>query len=241
MCGRFVQPDQGAIERAWQITPRDRIPLLPAGVRYNVTPGSYVPILRVEAGKIVLRAARWGLVPSWSGESETGQNMINARIETAAEKPAFRAAVARRRCLIPAQGWYEWQVLGAKRKQPWFIHLPQEGPMAFAAIWEQKPINALEVLETVSILTCDAAESISHIHHRMPVVLDKLHQSTWLDDVNKDGSSQAQLALEGAVLGFKAHRVSPRVSKPQNDDPDLCRPEAPQADPQRDLWDNTGP
>lgn len=243
MCGRFVQADQGAIERAWSIKPRDKIPLLSAKARYNVTPGSYIAVTRCEAeGHPTLRAARWGLVPPWAGTSETGQSMINARAETAASKPAFRSAVAKRRCLVPVVGWYEWQRLGGSgnKKQPWFIYLPDGNPMAMAAIWEQKPINAVDVLETVSILTREAAASISHIHQRMPIVLNADQQSAWLQAGKGGAEVQTELALNGAVLDFKAHRVSPRVNRPANDDPELCAPAQAEADPQADLWDNSG-
>ncbi len=242
MCGRFVQPDQGAIERAWSIKPRDKIPLLPAEARYNVTPGSYIAVIRREADdKMKLRAARWGLVPPWAGGSETGQSMINARAETAASKPAFRSSVAKRRCLVPAAGWYEWQRLSGSgnKKQPWFIYLPDEQLMAMAAIWEQKPLNAVDVLETVSILTREAAPSIHHIHQRMPIVLNANQQSAWLKASQGGAEVQTELALNGAVLDFKAHQVSPRVNRPANDDPELCAPAQAQANPQADLWDNS--
>lgn len=238
MCGRFVAPDAAAIERAWSLRPTDRLPLLPDRIRYNVTPGSYVPVMVSGEGQRLLKAMRWGLVPPWAGEAETGQNMINARSETVAEKSAFRSALRKRRGLVPALGWYEWQRLGAKGKQPWFIEDSDHEPLAFAAIWEHKHLSATEVLATVSLLTRPASEDVSHIHHRMPVVFHADEQEKWLHDGDMNGDQLGQMALDLGRTGFASHRVSSRVNKPGNDDEKLIEPEHQEVNPQADLWDN---
>lgn len=237
MCGRFVAPDAAAVERAWSIRPGDRSPLLPERTRYNVTPGSYLPVVVVHNGQPRIKAMRWGLVPPWAGEAESGQNLINARAETVAEKPAFRAALRKRRGLVPALGWYEWQSAGGRRKQPWYLHDAEGQMLAFAAIWEQKPLNALEVLESVSLLTRPASPAVAHVHDRMPVVFHADARERWLQDDPAD-IGFGQMALELGRGDFAAHRVSPRVNKPGNDDEKLIEADEPEVNPQADLWDN---
>lgn len=238
MCGRFVHPDQAAIERAWSIRPRDRIPQLARGARYNVCPGTEIPVIRAEGGDWALGALRWGLVPAWAGEAENGLNLINARSETVAEKPAFRDSLRKRRCLVPATGWFEWQVTGARRKQPWYLHAADDAPLLFAAIWARKPLDALRALDTVCLLTRPASAAVDHIHNRMPVVFPVAQARQWLQAGDDDVAGLSRLALEQGRDDFAAHRVSERVSRPVNDDAQLIDPVSAPADPQRDLWDN---
>ena len=168
---------------------------------------------------------RWGLIPGWAKDPNIGHKLINARAETAATKPSFRAAFAKRRCLVPADGFYEWRAEGAAR-QPWLIVPRDGGLMAFAALWEQwrVPEGAAlrgslserrpgDVVETFTILTTEANAAMRTLHHRMPVILAPDAFEPWLsgDDVPLGPAPEELLAM---------HRVGLRVNSPRNDDPD---------------------
>lgn len=182
--------------------------------RYNIAPSQEVVIARLDAeGGLEWALARWGLVPSWAKDPAIGDRMINARSETMAEKPSFRAAFRRRHCLIPADGFYEWRRMkGAK--QPYRIHLEGNRPFAFAGLWERWE-GAGQVIESCAILTTDAAPAIRPIHHRMPVILPPEAHAAWLD------VSQPFRLADLNPLGdeaLRAHAVSAIVNHPANDD-----------------------
>ncbi|MGB5755828.1 MAG: SOS response-associated peptidase [Acidimicrobiales bacterium] len=187
MCGRFVSaspPDElakyfGAEEPEGELEPS-----------FNVAPTNEVYAIRAEAGTRKLDTLRWGLVPFWAKDLKIGSKMINARAETVAQKPAFRKAFERRRCLIPADGFYEWaKVTGQKAKQPYFIHRPDGEPIVFAGMWERwkprledgKTIDeSADVVETCTILTCSPNKTMAAIHNRMPVLLAPAAWDDWL-------------------------------------------------------------
>ncbi len=182
--------------------------------RYNIAPSQEVVIARLDAeGGLEWALARWGLVPSWAKDPAIGDRMINARSETVAEKPSFRAAFRRRRCLIPADGFYEWRRMkGAK--QPYRIHLEGNRPFAFAGLWERWE-GAGRIIESCAILTTNAAPAIRPIHHRMPVILPPQAHAAWLD------VSQPFSLADLSPLGdeaLRAHAVSQIVNRPANDD-----------------------
>lgn len=165
--------------------------------------------------------------------------MINARAETVSSNGAFRNAFRQRRCLVPALGWYEWQKLSAKKKQPWFIYAEDEALLAFAGIWESKRLSALSSLETVSILTRPALSAVRHVHNRMPVLLDPSGQQEWLDSSPEAADALTNLAMAEPGLRLSTHRVTDRVGSPRHDDERLIEPIEESTGIQQELWDNS--
>ena len=184
--------------------------------RYNIAPGQPVLALRNHPERVARELAhfRWGLIPAWMKEAPKTVTMINARVETIGQKPSFRDAYRRRRCLIPATGFYEWRG-EAPNKQPYYIYLEDTRVFAFAGIWEhwQGPDGA--GVETVAILTADAAPSIRALHNRMPVIVPKAHFDAWL----RAGIS-AREVLDNKIE-FSYYPVSRAVNNVQNDNPSL--------------------
>lgn len=215
MCGRFaLYSDPFTLARRFEA---DAPPELRP--RYNVAPSQNIPIVREEGEKRRIALARWGLIPHWAKDVKIGYSMINARAETVAEKPAFRNAFRHRRCLIPADGFYEWQTIaGSKVKQPWFIVLRDRELMAFAGLWEQWRSSEGEELESCSIIVTDANEIMRPIHDRMPVILAPDEWSVWLNPEAKDtGGLQGLLKPYPAADNMAAWPVSTTVNSPRND------------------------
>ena len=167
---------------------------------------------------------RWGLIPSWAKDPAIGARMINARAETLAEKPAFRTAFRKRRCLVLADGFYEWQKRGSGPKQPYRIARGDGAPFAFAGLWERwrDPADGRSV-ETCTIVTTDANALLRPIHHRMPVILGPEAYGPWLDPASEAERLQALLAAEPG-LDLLAVAISTRVNKVANDDPEVLMP-----------------
>lgn len=192
--------------------------------RYNIAPTQSVAVVRrTEAGND-LSMMRWGLIPSWAKDTKIGARLINARSDTVATKPAFRSAFKRRRCLIPADGYYEWKRTGPKSKQPYLIGLNHDQPMAFAGLWEiWKSPEGGATIESCTILTTEANQFLSEIHDRMPVILHARDREVWLDpDVPPDALS---VILHPYVEeAMQAHPVSTLVNKASNEVPECVRP-----------------
>jgi putative SOS response-associated peptidase YedK len=188
---------------------------------YNVAPTQSVAAIFAENGGRRLEALRWGLVPSWAKDLSIGSRMINARSETAHEKPSFRSAWGRRRCLIPADGFYEWKK-EAGGKQPFHIRMKSEEPFAFAGLWETWDGGDGEV-RTCAILTTEANEMMSDIHHRMPVILPPDLYEAWLGD---EAEKQELIAMMEPYPSdeMEAYPVSRFVNKPSNNDPGCVEP-----------------
>lgn len=226
MCGRYTLT--APIDSMRALFGFDSSPNLAA--RYNIAPGQDVPAVRLAGdGTRNLVLVRWGLVPSWARDPAIGNRMINARAETVAEKPSFRSAFRRRRCLIPADGFYEWQVVGKgpkqPPKQPWYIRLEGGAPFAFAGLWEHWQGADGSALETCAIVTTDANAVLAPIHHRMPVILPPDAIAAWLD-----GPPEAAAPLMAPYRGrMEAWPVATRVNKVENDGPALVEPVAPPA------------
>ncbi len=223
MCGRyaFFSPAE-AVRRTFAL---DDVPDLEP--RWNVAPTQDVAAVRTgEAGARSFAMLHWGLVPKWAKERAIGNRMINARSETVAEKPAFRDALRRRRCLVLADGWYEWQVAPGG-KQPWFLRLKETRPFAFAGLWERwkDPVSGAP-LESCTILTTDASESIRKIHERMPVVLAERDWDRWLDVAFSDAERLAELLVPFDPTRIEAWPVSRDVNAPRNEGPGLVEPAA---------------
>ena len=192
--------------------------LLELRPRYNIAPTQNIPIVREDGGKRRFALARWGLIPHWAKDIKIGYSTINARAETVADKPAFRNAFRHRRCLVPADGFYEWQVIpDSKVKQPWFIALRDREPMAFAGLWERWRSPEGEELESCSIIVTDANEIIRPIHERMPTILAPEDWDAWLETDAKDAGSLQILLKPYPAEGMAAWPVSTKVNSPRND------------------------
>ena len=241
MCGRFVSARK-RLELLEEFgVERDRVAASPdpePDPDYNVAPTKRIytvverPAREDEPQARELRVVRWGLVPSWAKEASGGGRLINARAETVAVKPAFRRAFAKRRCIIPADGYYEWQPSaeeGKKRKQPYFIYRTDGGSLAFAGIYELWRDDALPPdherawLWTAAIITTQATDDVGQIHDRMPMVITPEHWADWLDPDNT-GSSQLQAAMLPAMAGgLTSHPVSMAVNSVRNNGPELIK------------------
>ncbi len=226
MCGRyaFFSPAE-AVKRTFAL---DAMPEL--APRYNIAPTQPVPAVRIAGGGVrEFAMLHWGLVPRWAKERAIGSRMINARAETLAGKPAYRDAFKRRRCLVLADGWYEWQVAPGG-KQPWFIRMGDGRPIAFAGLWERwKDPAAESPLESCTIVTTDASESIRRIHDRMPALLAEQDWDRWLDPAYADAARLSQMLGPFRSEALQAWPVSRLVNAPRNDGPKLIEPERPGA------------
>lgn len=180
MCGRYTQQmSWRELVELYRLT--DNVPALNVPARYNVAPTQSVPILRLEDGHRRLAMVRWGLVPFWAKDIKIGYKMINARAETVHEKPAFRTAFKKRRCLIPADGFYEWQMQPDGSKQPYRITMADGKPFSFAGLWETwKDKASGEMVESCTIIVTRANELVGKIHDRMPVILAPINHDPWL-------------------------------------------------------------
>lgn len=191
MCGRFaLYIDPIALAKRFQT---ENAP--DWGASYNVAPSIAIPIVRNEHDRRRFAPARWGLIPSWAKDLKIGYSTINARAETVAEKPSFRAAFKHRRCLIPADGYYEWQEIeGQKTKQPWYISQSDQQPMALAGLWEHWQGQDGSEIESCTIIVTSGNELMLPIHDRMPVILPEGSWEQWLDCKNTDAKGlQAML------------------------------------------------
>jgi len=184
--------------------------------RYNIAPTQEVPIIRRCDGGRELVMARWGLIPFWAKDARIGNKLINARVESIADKPSFRAAFRARRCLVPADGFYEWRKQTDGSKQPYRITPAGGGLMAFAGLWERWNQDGVSV-DSCTIITTEAAPSIAFVHKRMPVIVQPEDYDAWLDD--------GGLELLQPFTGPLDHvRVSGHVNRPANDDPACIAP-----------------
>ena len=190
--------------------------------RYNVAPTQPVGIVRVVEGRREFALVRWGLIPSWVKDPRGFALLINARGESVNEKPAFKNAMKRRRCLFPADGFYEWERSSA-RKQPYFVRLKSGQPMAFAGLWESWTGPNGEEQETAAIVTTTASRSIAHIHDRMPVIVPPEAFDFWLDP-QVDGETAAAVIAPAPDALIEAYQVSSAVNRTANDFPALLAP-----------------
>lgn len=216
MCGRFtlVAEPEGIGEYFDLPSTPELAP------RYNIAPTQPVPVVLVDENNSArtLRFFRWGLIPSWAKNAGIGARMINARGETAAEKPAFRSAMKNRRCLIVADGFYEWRKL-PRGKQPMYIRMKDGGPFAFAGLWERWQRPEEGAIETCTIITTIPNELLRPIHDRMPVILPREHYDVWLDPDRNQTEMLAPLLAPCDAGKMEAFAVSTHVNRPSNDDP----------------------
>lgn len=219
MCGRFTLATSGA-QLATQFALAETPQLAP---RYNIAPTQSVAAVRsAEAGRELV-LMRWGLVPMWAKDPSVGSRMINARAETAAEKPAFRTALRQRRCLIPADGFYEWQAAPGG-KQPFYFHMGDGSPFALAGLWERWKSPEGAWLETCTILTTEANDLLRPFHDRMPVIVAPDDYARWLDPALRDADAVRDLLAPFDPAAMAAHPVSREVNRVANDGPHLIVP-----------------
>jgi putative SOS response-associated peptidase YedK len=217
MCGRFtLRTAAQEVARVFRLTGA----LGELRPRYNIAPSQEVAAVRVDdAGLRQLAYFRWGLVPSWGTDPAIGNRMINARAETVAEKPSYRTAFAARRCLILADGFYEWQKTGTTAKaakQPYYITMREDGPFAFAGLWERN-MRCGAPLETCTIITTDANALMRPLHDRMPVILPFDKQDLWLDPAVQEVERLTPLLVPFDSQAMKSVPVSTLVNNPRNE------------------------
>ena len=196
--------------------------------RYNLGPMQQTLAIRLKSeGVRLAEPMQWGLVPSWAKEPKIGSQMTNARCETVASKPAFRSAFQKRRCLIPASGFYEWQVINSKTKQPWHIFRVDGGPLVFAGLWECWQASDGNDLESCSVITTSPNQSMAEIHDRMPVILGEEHWNLWLDPEVDDPQALTELLVPCPSELLQKTPVSSLVNSVRNESPECLRPVTP--------------
>lgn len=219
MCGRYtLTADAESIQLAFKLDDNDGW----TEPRFNIAPTQQVAVITDRDPK-TLSLMRWGLVPSWAKDPKIGNRMINARSETAAEKPSFRTAFKRRRCLIPADGYYEWTKKG-KKKIPMYIQHAEREIFAFAGLWDGWKNLDGDWLQTCAILTTEANEKVRPIHHRMTVILEPEDYELWLSPRELMPPEWQPLMAGPASEELKFHQVSTQVNSPANDNPTLVLP-----------------
>jgi len=224
MCGRYtVTSAPEAIRALFRYEERPNFP-----PRYNIAPTQPIAIVRLMEGQRQFVLMRWGLLPSWVKDPKTFTLLINARAESVCEKPAFRAAMKRRRCLIPADGFYEWKPV-AGRKQPYYVHAKSGEPLAFAGLWETWTGPNGEELDTATIITTDANHTLRHIHDRMPVIVPPEAFDLWLDTNTVDARTAEAILRPAPDDLLDAYPVSTAVNRTANDNAKLIAPVAPGA------------
>jgi putative SOS response-associated peptidase YedK len=222
MCGRFVlsTPADAIAEEFAALT--GGLVLRP---RYNIAPMQDVAVVRVSGGQRVLAQLRWGLIPFWAKDPAIASKLINARSESAATKPSFREALKKRRCIVPATGFYEWKKEGT-RKQPWYFRPSRPGALlAIAGMWERWKDPEGNPVDTVCLLTSEANSVLSPVHDRMPVLLDRAGVKRWLDDSISDAAKLQDLLVPGPPEALAGHPVSTAVNSVRNDDARNVEPE----------------
>jgi putative SOS response-associated peptidase YedK len=224
MCGRFAQySDIPAVARRFGI--QEALVRAEDGPpRFNIAPSANILAVRLDGeGQRELVRLKWGLVPHWSVEPRTSYSTANARAETVDSKPAFRAAFKRRRCLIPAEGWFEWLLIpDQKTKQPWYYRGQQEAILAFAGLWERWE-QGNQVLESCTVIVGDANAVARPVHERMPVILGEEDWHDWLDP-NLPAESAKAMLRPCPDEWIRTYPVNRLVSYPKNDGPQLIEP-----------------
>lgn len=234
MCGRYTLTlPLGQLLDTFQVPP----PEFEFQPRFNIAPSQKAPVVARDSRGRRMGLLRWGLVPSWAKDPSIGNRLINARSETVDEKPSFRSAFRRRRCLVPADGFFEWKKEDGE-KMPCWVHPANRGLLAFAGLWERWEPEGSDPLHTFTILTREAAPEIRGIHPRMPVILAAEAWNAWLDP-ETDPGILSRILEENQAPALSAYPVSSRVNVPRNDDPSCIEPLAPTGDQDRDE-DPTG-
>jgi len=224
MCGRFVQHADPEI----YVSRYDIEEIADLGddrLRYNVAPTQPILAIRTtDDGSRQLLPLRWGLVPHWSKGPDNRYSMINARAESVHEKPAYRSAFRKRRCLIPAEGFYEWRSIEGS-KQPYLIRREDGEPFTMAGLWETwNDKDGGEQIRSCTIIVTDANNLVSPLHDRMPVIVPPEHHAAWLDPSNDDTDQLRSLLTPAETAGWTTHPISKAVNNPRNDNAELLEP-----------------
>lgn len=218
MCGRFALTlPHDAMAQLFAAVPANDLPTVP---NYNICPTNQVHVVTSHDGQRRLRAMRWGFLPHWYKSPTDGPLLINARCETIAEKPAFRAAVRERRCLVPASGFYEWTKDAEGKRLPWYISPTEGSLLAFAGVW-QEWTKGEDPMTTCAILTTQANAALQTIHHRMPVILSEADWPLWLGEAGHGAATLMKAPPEEAL---RFHRVDPKVNSNRASGPELIEP-----------------
>ena len=227
MCGRFARKSTQEVLADWFGVELEDMPWF--APTYNAAPQSVQPVVRLnrDSGQREVALLRWGLVPYWAKDAKLAYTTINARAEEVAAKPAFREALKKRRCLVPADAFYEWQRLDGKTKRPHAIALRSGEPYAFAGLWEHWHPREGAVLETFTIITTDANEVMEPLHDRMPVILEPQNYTRWLD-AGDPAQPPVDLLRPYPAEKMLAWPISDRVGNVRNNDPELLAPSQPQ-------------
>jgi len=217
MCGRYTltKAEERELEERFGITEFSETRLVP---RFNIAPSQDVPVIIQQDGHNVLTSFKWGLIPSWAKDLKKTRPTINARIETIAEKPFFKSAIKNRRCLIPADGFFEWRVdPQSGQKIPTYIHLADRALFTFAGLWDQWTSPDGEVIRTCSIITIPANTFMQPIHNRMPAILHPAHEAKWLSSAETDVSKLLSLLHSPGENSLASYSVSRLVNSPKVD------------------------
>ena len=219
MCGRYsLAADLDDIQQRFELFDNE----LTYSPRYNIAPTQPVLAVTNDEGR---QAAylRWGLIPSWAKSASVGNRLINARAETVTERPSFRTALARRRCLVIADGFYEWQRAGNARR-PMRIAMKSGEPFAFAGLWDSWRDPAGDMVRSCTIITTEPNELLRPVHNRMPVILPKELESLWLDDEVRDPFVLGDILIPYPPEAMQAYEVSSLVNRPSNEGPEVAIP-----------------
>ena len=221
MCGRYTLKSGGdAITTLFGLA--EELEIEP---RYNIAPTQQIPVVLEDASNDgrALEMMHWGLIPSWSKDPSIGARMINARAETVAEKPSYRSAFKRRKCLIVADGFYEWKKT-ADGKQPYYLRLEGGDPFGFAGLWESWCMDGGDEMRSATIITTEPNEVAAEVHNRMPVILPPELYDAWLEPDNDDREELLSMLTPYPAEEMEAYPVSKRVNRPANDEPGVLEP-----------------
>jgi len=236
MCGRYrLTAKERWLSDYFNLDPED----VEWVARWNVAPTQEVATIRQDRKepKRLFALMRWGLIPYWAKDASVGNKAINAVSETAAEKPLFRDAMRRRRCMVPADGFYEWKKLGAKKKQPYNIGLADDGLFAFAGLWDRWKDPSGKAVESCTILTTEANALLKDIHDRMPVILQPEDYDLWLDPGITNPERVIDLLKPFEAKQMRVYSVSTTVNSVENDGPECAREcDLPDAEGQTSLF-----
>jgi len=219
MCGRFALSDTQQLSLRFEVEPGDERALTP---RYNVAPSQLIPVIVEQPEGRELRMMRWGFRPAWKRDARSTPEPINARAESLLDRPMFRPALARKRCLIPADGFYEWQERpGSKLKQPYFIRMKDKGLFAFAGLFADTADDRGSPQQTCVIITTSPNDLMAAIHNRMPAILARSGEQAWLDPELNEPEAVLSLLQPYDGEQMEAYPVSTAVSSPRSDGPEL--------------------
>ncbi len=222
MCGRYTLfSDKKEIEEVFDVTVDDDLFL----TSYNIAPGSNNPVVLMPRPNVRdIGSFRWGLIPSWADDEKVGYKMTNARAETLMEKPSYKKPFQRQRCLIPANGFYEWQTI-YKEKTPFYVRTLDQDIFGFAGIYEKwTSADGKKIIYSYTIITCEANTLLQPLHDRMPVILEQNHFEAWLDPVNSETDKLITMLKPYPTERMSIYRVSEEVNNTINNSPTLIQP-----------------